>query len=108
MSQAHLQQPSKEIARIIRKYHLSYDQSRHVFRQARQMAELKPPKNRKKGTVTRLSKDELENFLVESYKQSPTTGLMMQTLYKTAARVSEFVNLQPDDIYPTDQIIVVR
>lgn len=108
MNEPNLQQPIKEIARIFRKHHLTYDQSRHVFRHARQIAELKPPKNRKKGTVTRLSKDELERFLVESYKQSPTTGLMMQTLYETATRVSEFVTLQPDDIYPSDEVIVVR
>jgi len=98
----------KLIARELRKNHIGYNESKYIFKQARQIAELKPPKNRKKGTITRLSKDELENFLIESYKQSAITGLMMQTLYETAARVSEFVNLQPDDIYPTDQVIVIR
>jgi len=102
-----LQQPIKEITRIFRKHHLSYDQTRHVFKEARKLAELKPPKRNGKGTVTRLSKDELELFLQQSYKQSPKTGLMMQTLYETAMRVSEFTNMQPDHIYQSDEVIVV-
>ena len=59
-----LSNPIKEVTKILRKYHLSYDQSKYVFSEARKQARLTPEKKRSKGTVKRLSKDEKDRFRV--------------------------------------------
>ena len=103
-----LQPAIKEITKILRKYHLSYDQSKYVFSEARKLAELPPEKKRRKGTVKRLSKDEKDSFLEAAFKSSSLIGLMMLCLYETAARVDEFTNLKPEDLYPTEQKIIIK
>lgn len=103
-----LQPAIKEIAKTLRKYYLTYDQSKYVFAEARKLAELTPEKKRSKGTVKRLSKDEKDRFLETAFKSSSLTGLMMLCLYETAARVDEFVKLKPEDLYPTEQKIIIQ
>lgn len=94
---AHLAAAIEEITKIARKHHFDYDQTRYVFKQVRRQLGLKPPRQRK-GTVERLSADEKDRFLEAAFRRSATTGLMMMTLYETAARVSEFVGIQADDV----------
>ena len=103
-----LQKVIDQLAKLFRKHHLSYNQTKYVIQEARKKAELKPGRSKKRGTVTRLSKDEKNRFLNSAYGIDAKTGLMMLTLYETAARVDEFVNLTPSDLYVSDLVIVIR
>lgn len=101
------EQLAKQIAFLFRKHRIDYDQSRYIIKLARKHAVLKAPKS-KKGTVDRLSNEERDKFIAEAFKMSPAKGLMMQTLYATAARVDEFVNLKPKDLFIAQQVIIIR
>ncbi len=50
---------------------------------------LKPPK-RKKGSVSRLNREELEVLLSVAYRRSGVTGLMIRTLLETGSRIGAF------------------
>ncbi|MGB4776472.1 MAG: tyrosine-type recombinase/integrase [Daejeonella sp.] len=98
----------ESITKLFRKYHLSYDQSKYVVQEARKICELKPVKGRNKGTVKRLSKDHIKAFLDFAFKKDAKTGLMMATLYESATRVDEFVNLMPGDLLVSDLVLIIR
>lgn len=95
------------IAKKFVKENISYSQSQYIFKEVRKKLELKPEK-KKKGTVKRLSRNEYQNFINEAYKKSSKIGLMMQTLFETAARVDEFTSLKVNDIYFNELRIIVR
>jgi integrase/recombinase XerD len=101
-----LKEIAKQLARTFRKYHLTYDQTKYVIMEARKLAEISPPRSRTTGTVKRMSRKEISQFLEAAYQQSAYTGLMMQTLYESAARVNEFVNLRPTDLYEEGRLII--
>lgn len=103
-----LQQPIKEIAKILRKYHVDYQQSKYIFAEARQLADLRPDRRRTTGTVKRLSKSEKDRFLNAAFSASSQVGLMMMCLYETGARVAEFTHLVPSDLYPTERKIIIQ
>jgi len=69
--------------------------------------ELKPGK-RIKGTVKRLSRKEYQDFINSAYDKSPKVGVMMQTLFETAARVDEFTSLNANDIYLEERRIIIK
>lgn len=96
----------KSIARELRKSHIDYDTSKYIFKEARKLAEISPPRSRTTGTVKRMSRKEISEFLEAAYQQSAYTGLMMQTLYESAARVNEFVNIRPTDLYEEGRLII--
>lgn len=98
----------KEVTKLFRKYHLDYDQSRYVFKEVRKGLELKASQKGRRGTVKRLSQAELDKFLEAAFKKNPLIGLMMVTLYETGARVDEFVNLQPNDLYIDELRIIIK
>lgn len=98
----------KEVAKLFRKYHLDYDQSRYVFKEVRKELDLKVRKNKAKGTVKRLSQSEIDQLLKIAFKKSPFIGLMITTLYETGVRVDEFVNLRPEDLYIDELRIIVK
>lgn len=104
----HLKPAIKEIVKVLRKYGMDYEQTAYVFKQARKQTQLRPKKRQKKGTVERLSEEEINRFLDQAYGRKPKIGLMMSTLYQTAARVSEFVALEIRDVYADEQRIVIR
>ena len=108
MEQQTLKPLIKEVAKLFRKYHLDYDQSRYVFKEVRKELELKASRKSRKGTVKRLSQAELDKFLRAAYKKDPLVGLMLETLYETGTRVDEFVNLQPEDLYVDERRIVIK
>jgi len=83
----------KQTARLWRKYHLDYDQTKHVVEQARKDLRLMPPKQRRR-TVDRLDQHEVRRLIDAAYRQSAQYGLMVKTLFSTGARVSEFVNIE--------------
>lgn len=96
------------VAKLLKKHHLDYDQTKHVFKLVRAELRLKPPRRRSQGTVKRLSQTEIEALLKTAFDWNPTTGLMLITLYETATRVGEFVNLQPDDLLFDELRVVIR
>ena len=87
---------------------MDYEQTTYVFKQVRKAEKLKPRKRTNKGSVKRLSAEEISQFLRAAYSLHPKTGLMMTTLYETAARVSEFAKLEVSDLYRDDQRIIIR
>ena len=97
-----------DLVKLFRKYHVDYNQSRYVFKEVRKELSLKAKPNGNKGTVKRLSQAELDKFLEAAFKKGPLIGLMMVTLYETGARVDEFVNLQPIDLYVDELRIVIK
>lgn len=86
---------------------VTYSQSQYIFKEVRKKLELKPEK-KNRGTVKRLSRKKYQDFINTAYEKSSQTGLMMQTLFETAARVDEFTNLNADDIYFEELRIVIR
>ncbi len=95
------------IAKNFANENVTYSQSQYIFKEVRKKLELKPEK-KNRGTVKRLSRKEYQNFINAAYEKSSQTGLMMQTLFETAARVDEFTSLNADDIYFEELRIVIR
>ena len=90
-----------ETARLWRKAHLDYDQSKYVVERVRRLLELAPPARRRR-VVDRLSREEVERLLEAAYRlnpKKPIFGLMMKTLFYTGCRVSEFVHLRAQDAH---------
>lgn len=98
---------SDEIAKILIREGLDYNQTKAVFKAARQKAALKPMAQ-KKGSVERLTLEEELRFIEAAYAQGGRTGLMMQTLLETGSRVSEFIALRVDDISFAERLVVIR
>lgn len=103
----YIESVSNEIAKIIIREGLDYNQTKAVFKAARLKAEVKPAAS-KKGSVERLSLEEELRFIETAYAQGGRTGLMMQTLLETGCRVSEFIALRVDDISFAERLIVIR
>lgn len=103
----YLERLSDEIAGILVREGLDYHQTKTVFKIARQKAGLKPPK-KKQGAVKRLTLEEEIRFIDQAYEIAGRTGLMMQTLLETGARVSEFVHLRIEEISFSERIIVIE
>jgi integrase len=100
---------AKQIARQLRKGGVeTYDQTKHVFRRVRKELELSPPKRRGRDTVKRLSVEELRAFLKAAERRKAQVALMMQTLYESAVRVSEFTGLDASDLMYEQRRLLVR
>ena len=95
------------IASIIIKEGLDYNQTKAVFKAARQKAELKPQK-KITGAVERLSMEEEVKSIDQAYRESGRTGLMMQTLLETGCRVSEFIELRIENISFAERLITIQ
>lgn len=91
------QQDVRRVAKILRDGGYGYDASKHLIREAREQVGLTPPK-RKRGSVERLNKEELERLLDTAYKESGVKGLMIRTLLETGSRVAAFSRLKAQDI----------
>lgn len=88
------QRDIRRLAKILRDGGYSYDQSKHLVAEARKAVGLTPPK-RKKGSVDRLTSEEVDQLLGVTYEEmGATKGLMVRTLLETATRVSAFCQLQ--------------
>lgn len=103
----YIEKISDEIAKLIIKEGLDYNQTKAVFKVARQKAGLKPEK-KTVGAVERLSLEEELTFINQAYQESGRTGLMMQTLLETGCRVSEFIELRVEDISFTERLITIH
>ena len=93
-----LQRDIKRVARLLRAGNYSYDQSKYLFAEARKAVGIAPSRHRKKGSVDRLNKEELEAFLEAAYEHSGRRGLMMRTLFETGLRVGTFVEIDVEAI----------
>lgn len=89
---------ARRVARLLREGNYTYDQSAHLFKLARKLTGLSPPKRKKKGAAERLNAEELETFLEAAYAHSGRRGLMMRTLFETGTRVGTFVKIGTEDI----------
>jgi len=97
MSTQRRQQDIRRIAKILRDGNYTYDQSKDLFKAARQRVGLQVAKQ-KKGSVDRLTKDEFESFLNTAYARSGAQGLLIRTLLETGSRVSAFSRMRVEDI----------
>jgi len=95
------------ISKNFAKQQINYSQSQYIFKEVRKKLELKPEK-RSKGTVKRMSRKEYQDFINAAYEKSSKVGVMMQTLYETAARVDEFTSLNANDIYLDEMRIIIK
>lgn len=86
----------RDTARVFRKHHLSYDQSKYVLEQARRQLALEPPRSRRR-TVERLDRGEVECLIAAAYRDHSPYGLMIKTLFLTGARVDELVHTCPSN-----------
>jgi integrase/recombinase XerD len=95
------------VAVILAREGVDYQQSKAVFKAARQKAGLRAPPDRR-GTIDRLTLEEELRFIDQAYARSGRTGLMLQTLLETGTRVSELVQLRSEDISPAERVVVRR
>ncbi len=91
------QQDIRRVAKILRDGNCTYDQSKDLFKAARQRVGLQVAKQ-KKGSVDRLTKDEFESFLNTAYSRSGVQGLLIRTLLETGSRVSAFCRMRVEDL----------
>jgi integrase/recombinase XerD len=103
----YIERVAAEIAALIAREGLDYQQTKTVFRVARRKAGLKPPRA-KRGSPARLSLEEELRFIEHAYGQGGQVGLMMQTLLETGARVSEFVALRIEDVSIAERVITIE
>ncbi len=97
MSTQRRQQDIRRVAKILRDGNYTYDQSKDLFKAARQRVGLQVAKQ-KKGSVDRLTKDEFEAFLNTAYARSGAQGLLIRTLLETGSRVSAFCRMRVEDL----------
>ncbi len=91
------QQDIRRVVKILRDGNYTYDQSKDLFKTARQRVGLQVAKQ-KKGSVYRLTQDEYEAFLNTAYARSGAQGLLIRTLLETGSRVSAFSRMRVEDI----------
>jgi integrase/recombinase XerD len=89
---------ARQTARLWRKHHLTYDQTKHVVEQTRRELGLEAPRERRR-TVERLDRDEIERLIEASYSNSSRQGFMVKMLFYTGTRVSEFVQIRVEDLH---------
>jgi len=84
--------------KLWRQYHLTYDQTRYVAKEVRRTLAIERTKIRKRA-IARLSREEEESLIKHAYRMKGERGLLIKTLFQTGARVSEFVNIQVEDVF---------
>ena len=91
----------EQTARLWRKHHLDYDQTKYVVEQARKSLQLVPPKTRRR-TVDRLDLSEVEKLIEAGYRLQSKYGLLIKTLFYTGARIAEFQHIRVQDLFFQD------
>jgi integrase/recombinase XerD len=92
--------------KLWRQHHLTYDQACYVAKSVRRALALERPKTRKR-VVARLSRDEERRLIAHAYRIGGSRGLIIKTLFQTGARVSEFANIRPEDVFFDEQQILI-
>ncbi len=93
-----LREVVSQTTKLWRKYHLTYDQTKHIVEQARQALSLKAPRERRR-TVERLDRAEIERLIETAYGHSSRRGFLVKMLFYTGARVSELVQIRIEDLH---------
>ncbi len=96
-----------KIAKLFKKYDLSYDQAIYITKKAREKSNLKRIAPNK-TPIERLSKEEQIKLVDTAYRQGGYLGLLIKTLLFTGTRVSEFVNIKISDFYYDEGIITIK
>lgn len=91
---------ARQTARLWRRHHLTYDQTKHVVERARGELHLEAPRERRRS-VDRLDPAEVERLIEAAYAHCSRYGFMLKMLFYTGARVSEFVQFRIDDLHLT-------
>jgi integrase/recombinase XerD len=104
---ARIERIAAAVAAILAREGVDYLQSKAVFKAARQKAGLTAPPDRR-GGVDRLLLEEELRFIDQAYAKGGRTGLMLQTLLETGARVSELVAMRVEDVSPAERVVVIR
>ena len=87
-----------QIARIVRKHGLDYEDWRYIGKRVRQKCDLKPKKKGRKLPNV-LNADEFRRFyLIVDRADDVQHSLMLRLLFQTAVRVSELCNIQVTDV----------
>lgn len=87
-----------QIARIVRKHGLDYEDWRYVTKRVREACELKPKKKGRKLPKV-LTSDEFRRFYeIVDRADDAQHSLMLRLLFQTAVRVSELCNIGISDV----------
>jgi len=103
----YIERLSDEIADILLREGIDYVQTKGVFKAARAKAGLSAPKERRSAPA-RLTIEEALRFIDAAYASGGQTGLMVQTLLETGARVSEFVELRVEDVSIAERVVIIE
>jgi site-specific recombinase XerD len=87
---------------------VNYGQTRHIFKQVRQSLGVSDWVFEHRDPLKCLSHEDLRDFLVAAYRHSESRGLLLQTLYETAVRISEFAHLQVADFSHDQRIFTIN
>ena len=93
-----LREAVSQTTKLWRKYHLTYDQTKHVVEQTRRELGLEAPRERRR-TVERLDRAQVERLIETAYNHSSRYGFLVKMLFYTGARVSEFVQIRVEDLH---------
>ena len=93
-----MREVARQTAKLWRKHHLTYDQTKHVVEQTRRELGVEAPREHRR-TVERLDRIEVERLIESAYCHSSRYGFMVKILFYTGARVSEFVQLRVEDLH---------
>lgn len=107
MSDESLHEAISDLEKVIRKYHLSYDQFHYVAKEARKRLNLMRHAG-KQRVIDRLTKDEQSRLIRSAYGLAGNRGLLIKTLLCTGTRVSEFIEIQVSDVMIHEQSIFIR
>jgi integrase/recombinase XerD len=92
--------------KLWRQHHLTYDQARYVAKEVRRALSLQQPQQRKR-VVTRLSREEETRLISHAYRMKGERGLLIKTLFQAGARVSEFVNINAEDVFFDEPMVLI-
>jgi integrase/recombinase XerD len=100
---------ANQVAGILREAGIeTYDQTKNLFREIRKTMQITPPTTRKKSkTVKTITRDEVSRFLETCVGNDLTTGLMMETLYRSAVRSHELIKIQVVDFKPDKNYLLI-
>ena len=87
-----------EVARIVRKHGLDYNDWRYISKGVRQKCELRPPKRARKLPRILTADDFRRFYQAVDQADNVQHSLMLRLMFSTAVRVSELCNIQVADI----------
>lgn len=93
-------------AKLWRRQHLTYDQTRYVAKEVRRALGIERMRTRRRA-VERLSRDEERRLIRQAYREKGEYGLLIKTLFQSGARVSEFVAVRVQDFFFDEAMLLI-